>query len=206
MFITFEGGEGSGKSVQSRRLYRRLVREGFSALLVREPGGTPLGEAIARWLKWHKGAEISAETELLLFNASRSHLVNKVIRPALSQGKVIVCDRFTDSTLAYQGFGRGLEMARVLEVNSLGTGGLKPDLTFLMDIDPDDGLQRKRADKADRFETEQRSFHQKIRRGYLALAHAEPGRWYIVDASRPRHELAALVWDKVSRALACRES
>ena len=206
MFIAFEGGEGSGKSVQSRRLYRHLVREGIPAVLVREPGGTRLGEAIARQLKWHKEAEISAETELLLFNASRSHLVDKVIKPALSQGKVVVCDRFADSTLAYQGYGRGLKVAGVQAVNSLGTGGLKPDLTFLMDISPDEGLRRKDANRVDRFESEQQSFHEKVRRGYLALAHSEPGRWYIMDASRPRRELSALIWDKVGRALACRAS
>jgi dTMP kinase len=204
MFITFEGGEGSGKSVQSRLLYRRVMKEGFPAVLTHEPGGTRLGDAITRWLKWHKESPISAATELLLFNASRSHLMEEVIRPALREGKVVVCDRFCDSTVAYQAQGRGLDIATVESVNDLAAAGLRPDITFLLDISPRAGLERKDREKADRFEKEAVSFHDRVRRGYLALAHAEPARWYILDAKRPREELADVIWEKVSRSLGCR--
>jgi dTMP kinase len=206
MFITFEGGEGSGKSVQSRLLYRRLLKEGYPAVLTHEPGGTHLGDAITRWLKWHKESPISAATELLLFNASRSHLMEEIIRPALREGKVVVCDRFCDSTVAYQAQGRGLDLATVESVNALATAGLKPNLTFLLDISPRAGLGRKDKEKADRFEKEAASFHDRVRRGYLALAHAEPARWYILDASRPKEELAEVIWEKSSRGLGCRDA
>jgi dTMP kinase len=203
MFITFEGGEGSGKSLQSRRLYHRLLKEGFSAVLTREPGGTPLGDAVTRWLK-HGRTPISPTVELLLFNASRAQLVNQVIRPALAAKKVVVCDRYCDSTVVYQGYGRGVAAADIQSVNSLAVTGLKPDLTFLLDITPASGLARKPSAAADRFEKEGASFHEKVRRGYLALAHAEPSRWYILDASRPSGELSDIIWDKVSHSLVCR--
>ena len=203
-FITFEGGEGSGKSAQARLLYRRLFKEGVIAVLTREPGGTRLGEAVTRWLKWHHESRISATTELLLFNASRSHLVNEVIKPALARGTVVICDRFGDSTLAYQGYGRGLDIKTIEGVNRLATDGLKPDLTFLLDIPAVEGLRRKAGSKADRFEKEAAAFHERVRRGYLALAHAEPARWYILDARRSKKELAAVIWEKVSRLVGCR--
>jgi len=205
LFITFEGGEGSGKSVQSRRLYNRLLKAGIPAILTREPGGTRLGDAVSRWLKWHK-SQITTPTELMLFNASRANLVSQVIKPALAQDKVVVCDRFGDSTVVYQGYARGLDIKTIEEVNSLATGGLKPDITFLLDIPPAEGFQRKDGSRADRFEKESSAFHEKVRRGYLALAHAEPARWYILDASRPRQELSDIIWDKVSRALECRRA
>jgi len=201
MFITFEGGDGSGKSVQSHRLYRRLQKEGYHALITREPGGTRLGEAVTRWLKWQAETILSPTTELLLFNTSRAHLVSEVITPALSQGKVVICDRFDDSTLAYQGYGRGLDVATIAEINRVATNGLKPDLTFLLDVPPSVGLERKCATPADRFEQEDPAFHDRVRQGYLALAHSEPGRWYILDGSRPRDELSGVIWEKVSRSL-----
>jgi len=204
MFITLEGGDGSGKSVQSRRLYHCLLEEGFSALLTHEPGGTRLGEAVTRWLKWHAETNISPATELLLFNTSRAHLVSEVIKPALVQGKVVICDRFDDSTLAYQGYGRGLATEIIAEINSFATDGLKPDLTFLLDVDPGIALKRKFNTTADRFERETVAFHDRVRRGYLALAHAEPTRWYILDGSRPSEELAGVILQKVRRSLSCR--
>ena len=204
MFITFEGGEGSGKSVQSRRLYQHLMKEGFPALLTHEPGGTPLGQAITRWLKWHLDSPISAATETLLFNSSRSHLVSKVIKPAIEEGKVVICDRYCDSTLVYQGYARGLDVQLIECINKIATGGLKPNITFLLDIVPKNGLGRKSKTKADRFEREAASFHNKVRHGYLALAHAEPARWCILNAARPRGEIAEVIWEKVSRSLRCR--
>lgn len=203
MFITFEGGEGSGKSLQSRRLYRRLLKEGFPAVLTREPGGTPLGNAITRWLK-HGQSPISPITELLLFNASRAQLVNQVIQPALEAGKVVVCDRYCDSTVVYQGHARGLDAGDIECVNKLATNALKPNITFLLDIAPETGLSRKSKSKADRFEKEAAAFHETVRRGYLALAHAEPSRWYILDARGAEAELSEIIWEKASRALACR--
>jgi dTMP kinase len=204
LFITFEGGEGGGKGVQSRALYRRLVKEGIPALLTHEPGGTQLGEALTRWLKWHPETRLSAETELLLFNASRAHLVNTVIKPALKSGQVVICDRFTDSTKAYQGFGRGLNLRLIETANGIATGGLVPDITFLLDIQPSKGLARKNREKADRFEKEALAFHERVSKGYIAMAHAEPARWYILNGLRLKGETAAIIWEKVSRALDCR--
>jgi dTMP kinase len=203
MFITFEGGEGSGKSVQSRLLYRRLQKAGVPALITHEPGGTPLGASISRWLKWQTAQPLSPTSELLLFNASRAQLVESVIRPALEAGRVVVCDRFNDSTLAYQGYGRGLSLQTVEHLGELVAGGLKPDLTFLLDLSPEAGMARKKT-QPDRFEQERLKFHQRVRRGYLALAHGEPSRWYILDAGDDRKELAAIIWEKVSRILGCK--
>ena len=202
MFITFEGGEGSGKSFQSRKLYHHLIKDGYPALLTHEPGGTLLGDAVTRWLK-HSNAPISAVTELLLFNASRAQLLSQVITPALNEGKVVVCDRYCDSTVVYQGHARGLDAGEIETVNRLAAGGLKPDLTFLLDIAPEAGLKRKSGTGGDRFEKEAASFHGRVRRGYLALAHAEPARWYILDATRPKAELEDIIWEKVSRSLKC---
>lgn len=196
LFITFEGGEGSGKSFQSNVLYKLLTRDEIPAIQTREPGGTPLGEEITKCLKWQT-SPISPLAELLLFNASRSHLVETVIRPALKEGKVVICDRFTDSTVVYQGFGRQLDMETIEKINNLATGGLKPDLTILMDILPGIGLARKRGQKRDRFEKESLSFHNKIRRGYLELAAREPERWLIIDAGKSKQDIARQIWQKV---------
>src|SRR3990172_8289901 len=154
LFITFEGEEGSGKTVQTRALYRRLTRLAIPALLTHEPGGTAAGERIARLVKWAHDAGISSLTELLLFDASRAQLVEEVIQPALKSGKVVICDRYADSTIAYQGYGRGLDLDMVRAVNATATRGLKPDLTILLDIPFEAGLARKADRKHDRFEQE----------------------------------------------------
>ena len=200
-FITFEGGEGCGKSLQARALYRKLNKLAIPATLTHEPGGTPLGEKIARWLKWAKGEELSPVTELLLFNASRSLLVNEVIKPNLKGGKVVICDRFTDSTTAYQSYGRGLDLKTVKQINDTATRGLKPHLTILLDISPEEGLTRKSKQKQDRFEQENLIFHRKVRKGYLALAKAEPKRWLIIDATQSKEKIAQIIWEKISRLL-----
>jgi len=204
LFITFEGGEGCGKSVQARALYRRLSQLAIPALLTHEPGGTPAGKRIARWLKW--GDAMPPQTELLLFNASRALLVAEVIQPALNDGKIVICDRFTDSTTAYQSYGRGLDLAMVRAVNHTATQGLEPDLTILLDIAAETGLARKQDKKADRFEQENIAFHQKVRRGYLKLASQEPKRWLAVDATLPRAKIAEIIWQKVKRLLSERGS
>lgn len=194
LFVTFEGGEGSGKSTQTRLLAERLEAEGRKTLHLREPGGTPLGESV-RGLLLHRESPLAAETELLLFLAARAELVRGVIRPALAEGAVVVCDRFSDSTLAYQGYGRGLDLDAVRRLDAFATGGLRPDLTVLLDLPVEAGRERKQRDE-DAFQREDDGFHQRVRRGYLALALEEPERWLVMDASRKRDQLAALVWTR----------
>jgi dTMP kinase len=201
LFITFEGGEGSGKSYQAKALYKKLAELAIPAILTHEPGVTALGEKIARWLKWGKAINISPVAELLLFNASRAQLVAEVIRPALEAGKVVICDRYTDSTAAYQSYGRGLDLDRVLVVNSAATQGILPNLTILMDIPVEAGLTRKKRRKPDRFEQEDLAFHRRVREGYLKLAKSEPKRWLIIDATQSRAKIASLIWQRVSQML-----
>jgi len=201
LFITFEGVEGCGKSSQARTLYRRLSQLEIPALMTHEPGGTPLGKKIARWLKWNLTADISPLTELLLFNASRAQLVTDVIQPALKEDKIVICDRYADSTTAYQSYGRGLALATVLAINQAATQGLEPDLTVLLDVSVEAGFARKSEQLPDRFERESIAFHQRIRDGYLKLATDNPGRWLIVDATLPRAKITEIIWDKVGRLL-----
>lgn len=201
LFITFEGEEGSGKTVQTRALYRRLTREGIPAVLTHEPGGTIIGERVARLVKWAHDAGISPLTELMLFNASRAQLVEEVIQPALKSGKVVICDRYADSTIAYQGYGRGLNLKMVGEINYTATGGLQPDLTFLLDLHFEAGIARKSNRKHDRFEQADIAFHRKVRQGYLKMAAEEPRRWKVIDASQPKEKIREIIWEKVSRLL-----
>jgi dTMP kinase len=198
LFITFEGGEGCGKSFQSRALYRKLLLASLPAILIHEPGGTPLGEKIRRLLKQEWDIPISPLTELMLFNASRSQLVTDVIQPALKAGENVICDRFSDSTLAYQSYGRGLDFNLIAEINRLASQGVKPDITFLLDVLPETGLSRKKKVEDDRFDRETLSFHQKVREGFLALA-ADSRRWVVIDAALPKNQIAAIIWDKVNR-------
>ena len=176
-------------------------------MLIHEPGGTKLGTRISYLLKWAKSISISPTAELLLFNASRANLVDDTIRPALSQGTFVICDRFTDSTIAYQGYGRGLDLQTVRNVCDTATGGLKPHLTILMDIPAEEGLRRK-AEKAssrsqvDRFEEADLDFHKRVRQGYLRMAAEEPSRWFVLDATRPKTEIKKVIWGKVKALLA----
>ena len=201
LFITLEGGEGCGKSVQARALYRRLSKLAIPAVLAHEPGVTSLGEKIARLLKWARDIDISPVAELLLFNASRAQLVAEVIQPNLDSGKVVICDRFADSTAAYQGYGRGLDLQMVKAVNHAGTLGQRPDLTILLDISAEEGLARKRGRRQDRFEREEIAFHQRVRGGYLKLATNEPQRWLVVDASQSKAKVEQIIWERVSQLL-----
>jgi dTMP kinase len=191
LFITFEGGEGSGKSTQVELLARRLETAGRRVLKLREPGGTPLGEEL-RQLLLHRRADISPQAELLLFLAARAELVRAVIRPALAEGTIVICDRFSDSTLAYQGYGRGIDLDQVRKLNDSATGGLKPDLTVLLDLPVEAGRSRKQRDE-DAFQGEDDTFHERVRQGYLALARQEPDRWLVLDATRPAEELTAAI-------------
>ena len=201
LFITFEGGEGCGKSVQARALYRRLSRLAIPALLTHEPGGTSLGRKLARWLKWTEDTDISPLTELLMFNASRAQLVDEVIQPDLKGGKVIICDRYADSTTAYQSYGRGLDLEMVKAINNAATGGLKPDLTVLLDIPSELGFARKRGMRRDRFEQEDMAFHHRVREGYLKIVADESGRWLVIDASQSKAKIRQIIWQRVSRLL-----
>jgi len=201
LFITFEGGEGSGKSNQARALYRRLSKLAIPALLIREPGSTPLGDKLGRWLKWTDDKGITPLTELLLFNASRSQLVTEVIRPNLENGIVVICDRYADSTTVYQGYGRELDMKIVKTINNAATQGLEPDLTILLDIPVEAGLTRKKDNKLDRFEQENITFHQRVRQGYLSLATYNPQRWLIVDATQSKAKVAQIIWLKVRQLI-----
>jgi dTMP kinase len=200
IFITFEGGEGSGKSTQAKALYRRLSSMGISVLFTREPGGTPLGNNLRRWLKGED--EIDPTTELLLFAASRAHLVSAVIRPALEKGTIVICDRFAESTVAYQGYGRGLDFDLIEVLNKIATQGLKPDLIIFLDIPVDNGLARKGL--RDRFEREESAFHQRVRRGYLEMASKDPERWLVIDGSLPKKDIRGIVWKRVASLLKLR--
>jgi dTMP kinase len=197
-FIVFEGGEGCGKSTQTRALYRRLSKDGFRAVLTREPGGTRLGERVRRHLKRTDETRISPLAELFLIATARAQLVSEVIRPELEKGKTVICDRFTPSTLAYQGYGRGLNTDALREVNDIATDGMSPDLIVLLDIPIEDGLGRKKSKERDRFESESLAFHARVRRGYLDMAKADPGRWLVVDGRLPKKEIEEMIWGKVS--------
>jgi len=200
LFITFEGGEGCGKSTQSRLLLKRLEQQNVPVVLTHEPGGTSLGNELRKTLKRKRDSSISPQAELFLLAASRAQLVAELIRPALEEGKVVLCDRFTHSTMVYQGYGRGLDFTAIKMVNNMATRYLNPDFIILLDISPEQGLARKQSLK-DRFELENLSFHRRVRDGYLKMAAAEPDRWLVIDASLPKGKIAEIIWDRVSQLL-----
>lgn len=201
LFITFEGGEGCGKSTQAKALWKKLSRLGIPTELTHEPGGTVLGNEIRHLLKRKRQDNILPEAELLLFAACRTQLVTEVIRPSLQKGKVVICDRFADSTTAYQGYGRGIDLAIIKTTNELATQDTKPDLTILLDVPATKGLERKQDKTEDRFEAEDIAFHNRIRDGYLKISAEEPERWLVIDATLPRTEIAEIIWDRVNRLL-----
>ncbi|HUS81786.1 MAG TPA: dTMP kinase [Dehalococcoidia bacterium] len=195
LFITFEGGEGAGKTTQVGLLQQRLQRIGRALVVTREPGGTALGERL-RDIIFRPGLE--GETELLLILAARAQLLAEVIRPALERGEAIICDRYSDSTLAYQGYGRGLDLAATAAANDLATGGLRPDLSILLDLPVDAGLARKAGGyEWDTIGHESREFHERVRHGFHELAAAEPQRWLIVDATLPIEDVSEMIWERV---------
>jgi len=201
LFITFEGGEGCGKTFQSRILFNKLFDTGISAELTFEPGGTALGDKLRDLLKDKRKGDISPEAELFLFASCRVQLVADVILPGLRKGKVMICDRFTDSTLAYQGYGRGIDFSTIETINRLVTRGIKPDITILLDVLPEEGLKRKHRKTNDRFEMEELDFHNRVREGYLALASNEPERWLIINGSLSKAKISETIWDQVSTRL-----
>lgn len=185
MFISLEGPEGSGKSSQLPALAEYIESLGFSVVKTREPGGTKIGDQIREVLVRMDNEELHPRTEILLFLAARAQLVEEVIKPSLAEGKVILCDRFGDSTLAYQGYGHGLDLDKLRAMLQFATNGLKPDLTILLDVDILTGLKRKKAkEEWNRLDAYETAFHERVRKGYHQLAQGEPGRWQIVDASQ----------------------
>lgn len=219
MFIVIEGGEGAGKSTQAERLHRRLQDERRPAALVREPGTTPLGLHLREYLKSKR--PLTPQAELLLFTAARAQLIHEHIRPSLQRGITVIADRFAASTIAYQGHGRRIPLEVIEYLNNYATDGLKPDLTFLLDIDPEQGLHRigrpqlqmslspnaiadpTRADIAGhrRFEDQSLSFHRQVRQGYQKLANGNPQSWRILNAQDTEDELARQIWQEIAPRL-----
>lgn len=200
LFIVFEGPEGSGKSTQLRRLAARLSQLGHTPVITREPGGTPAGDAI-RQVLLDPSLAIAPLTEFLLYSASRAQHVAEVISPALAAGKLVISDRFSSASVAYQGYGRGLELPFIAELTERVTRGLKPDLTLLFDLEPQRGLGRitNRGAK-DRLEQADLAFHQRVREGFLQQAQEDPS-WIVLDAALPEEALAQAVWDCVNARL-----
>lgn len=197
VFITFEGGDGAGKTTQMRLLAEAVARAGFEPVMVREPGGTLTGESIREILLGPAHGELTAVAELFLFAASRAQLTAQVIRPALDSGKVVLCDRYADSTTAYQGYGRGLDLDLVRAVNDAATGGLVPDLTLILDVEPQEGVAAASSGGPDRMERQEIAFHERVRDGYAAIAAAEPER-----VRRVARGSVDEVWRQVARLAA----
>ena len=201
LFISFEGPEGAGKSTQIERLARRLDAAGVPCTLTREPGGTPLGMQVRSVLLDHD-LDIDPLSEFLLYSASRAQLVRDVIRLALHSGEVVICDRYADSSAAYQGAGRGLEARFIGEVTWEATGGLRPHITVLLDLDPETGLKRAAArGQPDRLERADLGFHRRVRQGFLDLAAAEPERFLVLDGQLSAEALEAQIWSAVAATL-----
>lgn len=198
-FITFEGPEGSGKTTQARLLAERLQDDGFCVTLTREPGGDPVSEQIRAILLDGADHSIAGRTELLLYLAARAEHTERVIRPSLDAGCVVICDRFTDSTAAYQGYAGGIDLALVHEMNSFATGGLTPDLTLLFDIDVETGLRRQC--DWNRMERKAVEYHERVRQGFLAEARLNPERMVVLDASQDIQTLHVRVVETVKERL-----
>lgn len=208
-FITFEGIEGCGKSTQLRLLASRLEHRGFSVVSTREPGGSPIADQIRSILLDAGNNAMTPMAELLLYAAARAQHVEEVILPALESGKIVLCDRFTDATVAYQGYGRGLDMSTILELNRLASRSLRPDISVLLDCPVETGLSRAKARienaagaREERFELEAMAFHEKVRKGYLELADREPERFIVVSGSRAMEETAAEIFRLLEPRLA----
>lgn len=211
VFITFEGPEGSGKSTQARLLYERLQAEGYPVILTREPGGTRIGELIRRILVDLRHTEMAPTTETLLFAAARAQLVSELIRPYLNTGGIVLCDRYADSTFAYQGYGLGRDLDELYAITAVATGGLMPDLTFYLDLDVEAGLARKRTQRErveapgasaahpewNRLDARDLAYHQRVAAGFAELIRREPERWRRLSALQPIEELAEQIYREV---------
>lgn len=212
MFITFEGPEGSGKTTQIGLLAAWLREQGRDVLVTREPGGTAIGDRVRSILLDPVATEMRPETEALLFSAARAQIVAQVIRPALAQGVAVLCDRYADSTLAYQGYGHELDLAMLRAITAFATGNLRPNLIIYLDIDVENGLRRKQQHAAsdssqwNRMERHVLAYHQRVRQGYLAMAGAEPERWLVVDASQPAPDVQQIARQRVAALLRIQEA
>jgi dTMP kinase len=188
MFISFEGPDGCGKTTQLALLADFLIQQGYVICRTREPGGTPIGEQIRAVLHDPTNREMDPRTEILLYSASRAQIVAQVIRPALTTGQVVLCDRFYDSTLAYQGYGHGLDLNMLRQITLFATGGLKPDLTVYLEVAPEIGLHRRQQDREaewNRLDALALEFHKRVHTGYHELIAAEPARWVVINGERP---------------------
>lgn len=203
-FITLEGPDGSGKSTQFKLLDEFLRQQGYPVLAVREPGGTPIGEQVRQVLHSLHNTDMHPRAEVLLYCASRAQLVWQVIRPHLEAGGIVLCDRYADSTLAYQGYGRRLKLYTLRVILGFATGNLRPDLTLYLDVDCEEGLRRRKSggEEWNRMDEQTVEFHRRVREGYLAMAQAEPLRWRVVNGARPvevvAQELQAIVMETLS--------
>ena len=198
MFITLEGPEGSGKTRQIAVLAESLRQRGYPILMTREPGGTSIGDQVRSVLFDMQNTDMRPRTEILLFQASRAQLVEQVIRPRLASGEIVLCDRYADSTLAYQGYGHQVDLDELKTIVRFATGGLKPELTLLLDVDIEMGLKRKLdASEWNRLDAYDLEFHRRVRRGYLEMAQLEPQRWVLIDAGQPPDVVQAAVLEVV---------
>jgi dTMP kinase len=200
-FVSFEGPEGGGKSTQIHRLAAALAERGFSVWTTREPGGTRLGEMIRPILLGQRQTPMTPWSEALLFTAARAQHVEEVIRPRLARGELVLCDRYSDSTIAYQGYGRGLDLDTLRRLQSGATGGLQPGLTLLLNLPIETGLSRIPRTAQDRLDRETATFHQRVRAGYQEMAAADPRRWREVDAAADEDQVARRILELVSDAL-----
>ncbi len=202
-FITFEGIEGSGKTTQIHLLMDWLKQRTEQVLLTREPGGTSIGEQIRAVLLNPINTEMTPEAEILLFSAARAQIVREVIRPRLAEGWIVICDRFADSTLAYQGYGHGLPLDDLLRITEFATGGLWPDLTVYLDLDVDAGLRRKAAtpEEWNRMEAQDIAFHRRVRQGYWALAAQHPDRWLVLDGEQSPETIHRQIRERVAQLI-----
>ncbi len=202
IFISFEGPDGSGKTTQINLLGRWLRELGYDVLITREPGGTEIGDRIRAILLDPSHTEMCPEAEVLLFSAARAQIVREVIRPHLDGGGWVLCDRYADSTLAYQGYGRGLNLEVLRVITEFATDGLKPDLTVCLDLPVEEGLKRRRQARGaewNRLDAEQLAFHRRVRQGYLDMAAADPGRWLVLDARQPVDVLQRVIRERLAR-------
>lgn len=201
-FISFEGIDGCGKTTQAKLLAKRLTDAGYETVLTREPGGTVIGDAIREVLLNPEHKEMFPFTELLLYNAARAQHLEEKIFPAICDGKIVISDRFSDSTLAYQGYGRGIDMSILKSLDAIATGWLQPNLTILFNVDAEEGLRRnKGVGKIDRLELEDINFHRAVNAGFLEIARSESGRVRVVNGSLPPEDVSEEVWNIVSRML-----
>ena len=211
LFITFEGPDGSGKTTQIRLLAEHLRGLGHDVLVAREPGGTPIGDQIRAVLHDIKNVEMTRETEFLLYSASRAQLVRQVLLPHLARGGTVLCDRFADSSMAYQGYGRELSLEAVRLITQFATGGLTPHLTIYLDLPVEVGIRRKQAAHAaqgeewNRLDQQALDFHRRVRQGYLKMAQAEPHRWLVVDATQSIEDTQATIRARLETLLSTRE-